>query len=46
MTSEAAESSSNVKAPEEEKHDGVLLFEGSPDGSDKVDTKFFRPLGY
>ena len=45
-SSEAAESSSNVKDPEEEKHDGVLLFEGSPDGSDEVDTKLFRPLGY
>ena len=35
-----------MNVPEEEKHDGVLLFEGSPDGSDEVDTKLFRPLGY
>ena len=27
-SSEAAESSCNVKDPEEEKHDGVVLFEG------------------
>ena len=35
-----------VNVPEEEKHDGVLLFEGSPDGSDEVDAKLFRPSGY
>ena len=45
-SSEAAESSSSVNVPEEEKHDGVVLFEGSPDGSDEVDAKLFRPLGY
>ena len=45
-SSEAAESSSSVNVPEEEKHDGVLLFEGSPDGSNEVDAKLFRPLGY
>ena len=45
-SSEVAESSSNVNVPEEEKHDGVLLFEGSPDGSDEVDAKLFRPSGY
>ena len=45
-SSEAAELSSNVNVTEEEKHDGVLLFEGSPDGSNEVDTKLFRPLGY
>ena len=41
-----AESSSSVNVPEEEKHDGGVLFEGSPDGSDEVDAKLFRPLGY
>ena len=45
-SSEAAESSSSVNVPEEEKHDGGVLFEGSPDGSDEVDAKLFRPLGY
>ena len=45
-SSEAAELSSNVNVTEEEKHDGVLLFEGSPDGSNEVDAKLFRPLGY
>ena len=45
-SSETAESSSSVNVPEEEKHDGGVLFEGSPDGSDEVDVKLFRPLGY
>ena len=45
-SSEIAESSSSVNVPEEEKHDGVVLFEGSPDGSDEVDTKSYRPIGY
>ena len=45
-SSEAAESSSSMNVPEEEKHDGGVLFEGSPDGSDEVDAKLFRPLGY
>ena len=40
-----------MNVPEEEKHDGVLLFGGSPDGSDKVDAKLFQlgcaaSLGY
>ena len=30
---------------EEEEHDGVVFFEGSPDGSDEVDTKLHRPVG-
>ena len=45
-SSEAAESSSSRNVPEEEKHDGVVLFEGSPDGSDEVDAKMYRPIGY
>ena len=42
-SSEAAESSPNVNMFEDEKHDGVVLFGGSSDGSDGVDTKLHRP---
>ena len=45
-SSEAAESSPNVNMPEEEKHDGVVFFEGSPDGNDETDTSPYRPIGY
>ena len=45
LSSEAAESSLNVNMFEDEKHDGVVLFGGSPDGSDGVDTKLYRPSG-
>ena len=43
LSSEAAESSLNVNMFEDEKHDGVVLFGGSSDGSDGVDTKLYRP---
>ena len=42
-SSEAAESFLNVDMFEDEKHDGVMLFGGLPDGSDGVDTKSYRP---
>ena len=42
-SSEAAESSQNVNMLEDEKHDGVVLFGGSPVGSDGVDAKLYRP---
>ena len=41
--SEAAESFLNVNMFEDEKHDGVVLFGGSSDGSDGVDTKLYHP---
>ena len=39
----AVESSLNVNMFEDEKHDGVVLFGVSSDGSDGVDTKLYRP---
>ena len=45
-SSEAAEASTDVGVHKEAKHNGVLLFEGSPIDGTESEPSRYRPIGY